>query len=135
MTEHHGNDEHHPELGYQQNKGGHLHVFTHFLDAYARDRHTVPTTRQRYASPRRLSGSGSGPLLRGVVRGTPTAPSSARGMQAGGPMPCSHIRRSALWHAAILYGRPHATWPKNVRPSSHAGLYGSMRAGSRYFSQ
>src|SRR5205085_8069477 len=53
VTEYHGNDEHQPELGYKQNKGRACHVFTYFLYAYARDRHTVPATHQRYGTPRR----------------------------------------------------------------------------------
>jgi hypothetical protein len=43
VTEYHGSGEHHPELGHEQNKGGHLHVFIAFLCAYvyARDRLSV----------------------------------------------------------------------------------------------
>ena len=47
MTEYHGNDEHQPELDYKQKKGRACHVFTYFLNVYARDRHTGPTTRRR----------------------------------------------------------------------------------------
>src|SRR5918911_4542240 len=105
VTEYHGNDEHQPELDDKQKKGRACHVFTYFLYVYARDRHTGPTTRRRSAIHHSASASaapGQAHCSEALARGAPTAPASARGMQTVDPVPCSHLRRSAPCHAAIL---------------------------------